>query len=102
MTQIKDILQPAKTFNEAKDAFAQNTKDYFDGLVKKSKINIDANKESCSKYYAKVEEKNHFEKKVKSTGVLKGFLFFLAVVFYLAMVVGILTIAVPQLKIEPI
>lgn len=100
MQQVKDILKPAESFEAIKQTYSDNVNEYFDSLVKESKINKGQNKETCKKYYDKVAEKEKTTKKNKGKKALKGFLIFLAVVFFLAMVAGIVLLAVKAWNIN--
>lgn len=102
MKQIKDILKPAESFKLISETFSQNVDEYFNNLVKQSKINKGDNKSTCDKYYGKVKEKEKKVKKGKGQRALRGFLIFLAVVFFLAMVVGILLLAIPAWRGQPL
>lgn len=98
MQQVRDILKPIAVYEAASKTFESNIDEYFGDLVKKSQINKNQNKETCDQYYAKVEEKEKTTKKQKGKKALKGFLIFLAIVFFAAMIAGILMLAIPSWK----
>ena len=93
MASIKDITEPVKIYQQAKDAYHQNVLDFFDDLVKKSNTNLEANKSTCDEYYKKLTEIEAKRKASNKKGKLRTFLKVLMVICFITIVlipVGIL------------
>lgn len=93
MPSIKDITEPSKVYQQAKEMYHQNAVDYFDELIKKSETNVEANKVTCDHYYQKLKEIEAANKKSRKKGRLKTFLRVLEIICYILIVlipVGIL------------
>ena len=82
MASIKDITEPVKVYQQAKDAFHQNAVDYLDDLFKKANTNLEANKITCESYYKKLTEIEAAKKKSSKKGKLKTFLKVLMVICF--------------------
>lgn len=86
MASIKDITEPVKIYQQAKDAYHQNALDYFDDLVKKTNTNLEANKSTCDAYYKKLTEIDEAKKKSNKKGKLRTFLKVLMVICFVLIV----------------
>lgn len=83
------IDEPLKQYDLVyKDLFNQNTKDFFDGLIKKSNIDVEQNSKTCDEYYKCVSKSKGVEKKIKKFNALKVLL----IIF--ASLISIISIAV--------
>ena len=61
------ILEPRKLYeNQFKDKFKENAEEYFDNLVKESKINVDENRELVKKYKSCKNDENKVTEKMNS------------------------------------
>jgi len=94
MQTINDILEPAKSFGQVKDAFNVNVDQYFDDLVKRSKVNIEQNQQTCAEIYDTQAQVKKQEKKRTGKKVAKGFSIAGACIGFAAMIFGILGLAV--------
>ncbi|MCQ2792497.1 MAG: hypothetical protein MJ208_03125, partial [Bacilli bacterium] len=83
MPSIKDITEPVKAYQQAKEMYHQNVVDYFDQLVKDSQTNLEANKSTCDAYYKKLTEVDNANKKSNKKGRLKTFLKVLMVICFI-------------------
>lgn len=69
----QDLLEPELLYKrELKDKHHQNVVDLFDELVKQSGVDIDVNKDLCTKIYAKQEDVRKTQKKLNSARGLKA------------------------------
>ena len=82
MASIKDITEPVKIYQQAKEMFHQNALDYFDELIKTSKVNLEVNKSTCEEYYKKINEIGEAKKATTKKGKLKNFLKVLMIICY--------------------
>ncbi len=84
------MLEPLKFYeNTAKALHEQNTKEYFDELVKKSKVDQDANRKTVAKYKKQKKIVDHLEGKISKYKTLKGFIIFLIVASILTAIIGL-------------
>lgn len=75
-----DLLDPLKYYNDSlKSKHEENVNKFFDELVKKSGINIDANKEACKKYYQQEKFVQSLKNKLNSSRSKRGFFIFLLI-----------------------
>lgn len=73
-----ELLEPEQLYkSKLRDDHDQNVHKYFDKLVEKSKIDKEANRVTCKKYYQENEVLAKLNKKSKSLNALKGFFIFL-------------------------
>ena len=76
MTQ--DLLEPERLYtSQLKDKHHENAVKYFEELTKKSAVDVDANKATCTKYYKENEVLEGLNKKAKKLHALKVFFIFL-------------------------
>lgn len=95
MNTIKDISEPRRAYDAAKEAYHQNVVDYFNQLIKESHTDEEKNKVTCQNYYNKLNEVSDTEKLKKKKISKRKFLTFLEVLCYCLVVlipVGILVI----------
>ncbi|MEA5061092.1 MAG: hypothetical protein VB015_01575 [Erysipelotrichaceae bacterium] len=124
-----NIFEPLMAFkNVYKDSFEKNATEYFNQLVEKSQIDIDANRATSKKIKDADAGRNDVIKKLKNKVGLNGFLIFLIVLGFLSagagvffiidgtivqplvsilmivigLVVAILLIVLSQVKLKPI
>lgn len=93
MTSIKNLDEPIKEYQSAKEAFNQNAEEYFSNLIKESNTNVEANKSTCNNYYQKLTDIEAMNKTGRKKKRLKNFLRVLEVICYILFVlipVGIL------------
>ncbi|HQA56241.1 MAG TPA: hypothetical protein PLY58_04145 [Bacilli bacterium] len=87
----ENIFEPLLAYkNVYKDLFHKNTTEYFDSLVEKSQIDIEANRETNRKIKKHESERNEVVKKISKQNALRGFLIFLIVAGLAAAIVGII------------
>ncbi|MFA5503103.1 MAG: hypothetical protein WDA35_01800 [Bacilli bacterium] len=87
----ENIFEPLAAYkNIFKEKFNRNAQEYFDGLVEKSKIDIEANKETNRKIKKAVAEAEQLDKKIITKSGWRLFLIFLAVVSFIAFIGGII------------
>ncbi len=85
------MLEPLKFYeNTAKALHDKNAKEYFDDLVKKSGVDVEANKKTVIKYKKQKKLVDHLEGKISKYKVLKGFLIFLIIASILTAIIGLL------------
>lgn len=86
-----ELLSPYKYFNSRlqKD-FAKKNAEYFDGLVKRSKIDVEENRRTVKKYKNAEKLAEKAQRKLKSAKGLKTFLIVLAVIFIIGVGVGVI------------
>ncbi len=82
MANIKDLTEPVKVYQQAKEIFHQNALDYFDELIKNSKTDLEANKSTCDAYYQKLTEIEASRKKSHKKNTLKKVLKVLMIICY--------------------
>jgi len=98
MIEIKpdDLLEPVKVYKSMlKSAFHDNATEYFDEMVKKSGINIEANREAYKKYQA---AKNALEQNNKKNKSRKGIRILLIILFIALLIGGGILIAIANGK----
>ena len=73
-----DLLEPELLYTrELKDKHHDNVVKYFDKLVSKSHIDVEANKATCKKYYKECEILANLQKKARKLAALKVLFIFL-------------------------
>ena len=73
-----DLLEPELLYTrELKDKHHENVVKYFDKLVEKSKIDVEANKSTCNKYYKECENLENLQKKLRKLKALQVLFIFL-------------------------
>lgn len=88
-----NIFEPLVAFkNVYKEAFEKNATEYFDSLVSKSQIDVDANRATSKKIKDADGGRNEVIKKLKNKTALNGFLIFLTVVGFISAIAGIFLI----------
>ncbi len=86
----ENIFEPLLAYkNVYKDLYNKNTTEYFDGLVEKSQIDIEANRETNRKIKKHEVERTEIVKKINKQSALRGFLIFLSVAGLVAAIAGI-------------
>ncbi|MFA5422042.1 MAG: hypothetical protein WC344_04635 [Bacilli bacterium] len=86
----ENIFEPLLAYkNVYKDLFHKNATEYFDKLVEKSQIDIEANRETNRKIKKAEGERNEIVKKIGKQNALKGFLIFMTVAGFVAAALGI-------------
>ncbi|MCQ2795727.1 MAG: hypothetical protein MJ213_00225 [Bacilli bacterium] len=86
MPSIKDITEPVKVYQQAKDMYHQNVLDFYDDLIKKSNTNLEANKSTCDEYYKKLTEIEAARKASSKKGKLRTFLKVLMIICFVLVV----------------
>lgn len=87
-----NIFEPLAAYkNVYKNLFDQNANEYFNGLVEKSQIDIEANRETNRKIKKATAESEQLDKNIKSRAGWRGFVIFLIVVSLIALIAGIYT-----------
>lgn len=86
----KEIYDPLSSFkNEYRDLHKKNTEEFFEDLVNKSKVDVDANKVIVEKIEKGKLELERVNKRLKSNRVWKSILIFLIVIFIICFIFGI-------------
>lgn len=86
--QIDDLLEPSKTFkNLVKPTHKQNVEDFYDNLVKESKLDVELNRDTVKKIKAKEKKIADTQKMLGKKKALKGFMIFLSVAAFVASVI---------------
>ena len=86
----KMIMSPLQDYNkEYNRAHFDKTKELFDELVEKSGIDVEANKQTCTKYYETEKEIAEVSKSNKKWRTLRGFMIFGTVLGFLALAISI-------------
>ncbi|MGM9874228.1 MAG: MAG1210 family protein [Bacilli bacterium] len=89
--QQNDLLEPLKVYKSVlKSLHHENSIKFFDELVKSNKVDEELNKETVKKHYAKLKEASNTDKKLKKKKAIKNFIIALAIIFFLAAVVGLI------------
>ncbi len=89
-----DLLEPLKIYNrELKDKHLKTVNDYFDDLTTKSGINVNKNKEICTRYYAQEKKVKGLEQTLGKTKGKRGFFIFLLVFSIIVSLIS-LTVAI--------
>ena len=92
--QQNDLLEPLKVYkNVLKNLHHENSIKYFNELVKKAKVDEELNKETVKKHYQKINEAHNVKKEIKKKKAIKGFIIFLAVLFFVIGVIGVILVA---------
>ena len=87
-----DLLEPELLYKrELKDKHHQNVVDLYDELVKKSGVDVEANKTLCNKIYAKQAEANKFKTKLSKAQGLKALFIIMIVIGALLAIISIFT-----------
>lgn len=82
MTNDNQLFEPVKLYkSELKQLHAENTKNYFEDLVKTTGVDEDANKETVKKINNTIAKIEREEKLLKKQKGIRGFLIFLTIVF---------------------
>lgn len=82
MTNDNQLFEPVKFYkSELKQLHAENTKNYFEDLVKTTGVDEDANKETVKKINNTIAKIEREEKLLKKQKGIRGFLIFLTIVF---------------------
>ena len=93
---IQDLLDPFQIYNDILNtAFPKTASDFFDELIKKSKIDVEGNKETVRKYKKALASAESLKNKLSSSRSLKGFLIFVIVLFF---IVAIILFVVPVMN----
>ena len=84
------LLEPLNAYTSVyRDKFAENTKDFFDDLIKKSAIDVEQNRRTVAEYKQEMKVVDELSSKLSAHKALKGFLIFLAVAGFIMLGVGI-------------
>ncbi|MCX5775432.1 MAG: hypothetical protein NTV44_03620 [Firmicutes bacterium] len=84
MEESKNIYEPLKLFDsQFREAHKKNVSDYFEALVKKSKIKEDDNVQTVKQIRVKEAEVGAADKECKKHRARRGFFIFLIVVLFL-------------------
>ncbi len=84
------LLEPLKAYKELYEKqFDENAKNYFDGLVKQSGIDVAQNRKTVKEHKTELANIAAIENKLSSVKTLRGFLIFLAVAGIIMLAVGI-------------
>lgn len=84
------MLEPLKFYeNTAKALHEQNTREYFDELVKKSKVDEDANRKTVVKYKKQKKIVDGLDGKISKYKTLKGFMIFFIIASFLTAIIGL-------------
>ena len=84
------MLEPLKFYeNTAKALHDNNTKEYFDKLVKKSGIDEDANRKTVAKYKKQKKIVDGLDGKISKYKTLKGFMIFFIIASFLTAIGGL-------------
>ena len=86
-----DLLNPLDGYNnQYKAAFHQNAENYFDGLSTTAKVDIEANRKTCDEYYKTLSSLDSHKAK---RGLYQFWMVFLIILGALAIIAGIISIA---------
>ena len=78
---VVDLLEPLKAYNSSlNEEHKNNTIEYFNSLVVKSGIDIEANKETVKKYYKVVDDIKNVSSTISKKRGLKTFLIIMTIV----------------------
>lgn len=95
--QDEVILQPSKMYDsELKALHNENTINYFESLVKKSGIDPEENIKTVKKYREALEEAEKARKKERNARILRGFVLFVTIVFFIIGIYFIYSFAQPS------
>lgn len=83
-----EFFEPLKLYDDYKVSFRTNTEEYFDGLVKKSAIDIDKNREEVKNYKKSLEDHGKYCGEVNKNKTYKGLVIALIVLLSIASVIG--------------
>lgn len=88
MAEVKEaIYEPRKFYNESlKDQYHEAAENYFDSLVNKTQTDVEANRRHVQEYKDYLASLEHTKKKA---GNLKAWRIFCIVVFFLALLIGV-------------
>ena len=94
------ILEPLKAFKEVYEKrFDENAEEYFNGLVKKSGLNAEENRNTVSLYRQEAQAVEELSDKLSSHKGLRGFLIFLAVAGFIMTAVGIYLLVISNIVV---
>ena len=94
--ELEDLLEPRKKYlNQFEREHLENTKAYFEELVRQANVDPDLNKKTCQKYYALEKEIVNLKRKSAGNNALFVFLIILFIVLLLGGI--ILSSSVPDL-----
>ena len=89
-----DLLEPELLYKrELKEKHHQNTVDLFDELVKKSGIDVEANKLTCEKIYSKQSELKRLNSKLNGANRLKNLFIVIMILGIISVLFGIIFLA---------
>lgn len=101
MTSDNQLFEPVKLYkSELKQLHAENTKNYFEDLVKTTGVDEDANKETVKKINNTIAKIEREEKLLKKQKGIRGFLIFLTIVFGLVAAIFGFQLYEPVLGLE--
>lgn len=83
-----EFFEPLKLYDDYKVSFRTNTEEYFDGLVKKSAIDIDKNREEVKNYKKSLENYERYCGEINKNKTYKGLVIALIVLLFIASVAG--------------
>lgn len=85
---VDELLEPLKVYkNKFKEVHYNKTVEYFDNLVSKSKIDIDANKKTCAEYYTECNNLENLNKRIKTRKTIRTILIVLMIVSIAAVII---------------
>lgn len=82
-----EILEPVKEYTRLKKEFSDNAKEYFENLVKESRVDEEANKIKVKEYDEMKAKYEEARGKVSSIKAIKGLMIFFAIVAFIVGVV---------------
>ncbi len=86
-----DLLEPLKIYNQVlKDEHLKNVNAYFDELTSRSGIDVNKNKEICTRYYAQEKKTKLIETTLGKAKGKKGFLIFLLIFSIVVSIISLL------------
>ncbi len=84
------LLEPLKAYKSVYEkSFNENVKAYFSGLVEKSGIDKQENRETVKKYKNELSVLKELQGRLKKQKALRGFMIFLAVAGFIMLGAGI-------------
>ncbi len=83
-----EFFEPLKSYGEYKSRFCANTEEFFDGLVERSAIDINKNREEVKNYKKSLNEHEKYRGEVNKNKTYKGLVIALIVLLSIAAIAG--------------